>query len=311
MHGSIGAASKLTKMGKGSFMKKFAPFLILIAGILWGSMGLFVRTLNGQGLASMEIVGLRAAVTTVCMCVFLLVFDRKLFVIHWKDLWCFVGTGICSIVFFNFCYFQAITMTSLSVAAILLYTAPAIVIVLSFFLFKEKLTKRKLIALAMTFLGCVLVTGILSESSSVSVGGILVGLGAGLGYALYSIFGRYALEKGYSSLTITFYTFLLAGIASCFLTDMGKVVQIAVNHPGNLVFCLAFGVLCTVAPYLTYTLGLQYVENGKASIIASIEPVTATLLGAMLFHEKLTISGVLGVMLVLTALILCNEKNVT
>ena len=290
-------------------MKKFAPLLILIAGVLWGSMGLFVRTLNAQGLASMEIVGLRAAVTAVSMFLFLLLCNRRLFVIRLKDLWCFLGTGICSIVFFNFCYFKAITMTSLSVAAILLYTAPAIVMVLSYFLFKEKLTKRKLLALVMTFIGCVLVTGILSETGSVSAGGILVGLGAGLGYALYSIFSRYALEKGYSSLTITFYTFLIAAIASCFLADMGAVAQVAAGSIGNLFFCLAFGVLCTVAPYLTYTLGLQYVENGKASIIASIEPVTATLLGAVLFHEKLTVSGVLGVVLVLVALALCSDQK--
>lgn len=290
-------------------MKKFAPVLILIAGILWGSMGLFVRTLNAQGLASMEIVGLRAAVTALFMFLFLLVFHRRLLKIRLRDLWCFLGTGLCSIVFFNFCYFKAITLTSLSVAAILLYTAPAIVMVLSYVLFREKLTKRKLLALAMTFVGCVLVTGILGETGTVTVEGILVGLGAGLGYALYSIFSRYALERGYASLTITFYTFLIAAIGSCFLTDMGKVVQVAVSGADQLFFTLAFGVLCTVVPYLTYTLGLQYVENGKASIIASIEPVTATLLGAVLFHEKLTASGVLGVVLVLAALVICNEKN--
>ena len=290
-------------------MKKFAGVLILIAGVLWGSMGLFVRTLNAEGLVSMEIVGLRAAVTTAALFLFLLVFDRKLFRIRWKDLWCFLGTGICSIVFFNYCYFKAITLTSLSVAAILLYTAPAIVMVLSYFLFGEKLTKRKLLSLVMTFVGCVLVTGILTEKGSVSAGGILVGLGAGLGYALYSIFSRYALEKGYASLTITFYTFLIAAIASCFLADMGKVARVASDSVGSLFFCLAFGVLCTVVPYLTYTLGLQHVENTKASIIASVEPVTATLLGALLFHEKLTVSGALGVVLVLAALALCSGKK--
>ena len=290
-------------------MKKFAGVLILIAGVLWGSMGLFVRTLNAEGLVSMEIVGLRAAVTTAALFLFLLVFDRKLFRIRWKDLWCFLGTGICSIVFFNYCYFKAITLTSLSVAAILLYTAPAIVMVLSYFLFGEKLTRRKLLSLVMTFVGCVLVTGILTEKGSVSAGGILVGLGAGLGYALYSIFSRYALEKGYASLTITFYTFLIAAITSCFLADMGKVARVTSGSAGSFFFCLAFGVLCTVVPYLTYTLGLQHVENTKASIIASVEPVTATLLGALLFHEKLTVSGVLGVGLVLAALALCSDKK--
>lgn len=194
-------------------------------------------------------------------------------------------------------------------AAILLYTAPAIVMVLSYFLFGEKMTKRKLLSLVMTFAGCMLVTGILTETGSVSAGGLLTGLGAGLGYTLYSIFSCYALAEGYASLTITFYTFLIAAAASCFLTDMGKVVGVMAAGAGSFFFCLAFCVLCTVVPYLTYTLGLQYVENGKASIIASVEPVTATLLGVLLFHEKLTITCVIGVVLVLAALAICNDKG--
>ena len=289
-------------------MKKFAPLLILIAGILWGSMGLFVRTLNAQGLASMEIVGLRAAVTAVAMCLFLLIFDRKLFVIRVKDLWCFLGTGICSIVFFNFCYFKAITMTSLSVAAILLYTAPAIVMVLSYFLFKEKLTKRKLLALLMTFVGCVLVTGILSESGSVSAGGILVGLGAGLGYALYSIFSRYALDRGYHSLTITCYTFVVAAVATGCLTDIPRVMKLSFSSVSYGALSLSLGIVCTVAPYLLYTLGLVHVENSLASIIASIEPVTATVLGIILYKEKISLTGILGIGLVIGAMAVCSKK---
>ena len=263
-------------------MKKISSILILVAGILWGSMGLFVRKLNALGLVSMEIVGLRASVTTVVMFLFLLFFKRKLLKIHLKDIWCFLGTGICSIVFFNYCYFKAITLTSLSVAAILLYTAPAIVMVFSYFMFGEKFTKRKLLSLVMTFVGCILVTGILNDTGEISISGILVGLGAGLGYALYSIFSRYALERGYQSLTITFYTFLVATIGTLFLADMKQVVEVAIDSGKIFLFCLAFGILCTVIPYLTYTLGLQYVENGKASIIASVEPVTATLLGVFL-----------------------------
>ncbi len=290
-------------------MKKFASIFILIAGILWGSMGLFVRKLNALGLVSMEIVGLRVAVTAAAMFLFLLIFDRKLLKLHWKDIWCFLGTGILSIVFFNFCYFKAIMLTSLSVAAVLLYTAPAMVMVFSYFLFGEKFTKRKLISLFMTFAGCVLVTGILTDAGTISISGILVGLGAGLGYALYSVFSRYALEMGYHSLTITFYAFLFATVGSIFLTDFRQVVSVAAKSPGIFLFCLAFGILCTVIPYLTYTLGLQYVENGKASIIASIEPVTATILGVFLFQERLTLTGAVGIVLVLAALIICSEKN--
>ena len=288
-------------------MKKFSSIVILIAGILWGCMGLFVRKLNSLGLFSMDIVALRAIVTCIAMFLFLLVFDRKLLKIHVKDLWCFIGTGICSIVFFNYCYFKAITLTSLSVAAVLLYTAPAIVMVFSYFLFGEKFTRRKLISLVMTFFGCILVTGVLSDTSRISVSGLLVGLGAGLGYALYSIFSRYALKKGYHSLTITFYTFFIAAIATLFGADIEKIGNVAVSSKPVFLICLALGILCTVIPYLTYTLGLQYVENSKASILASIEPVTATLLGVLVFQENITLTGVLGMILVLAAMILCND----
>lgn len=289
-------------------MKKIAPLCIFAAGVLWGCMGLFVRRLNALGLVSMDIVTLRAMVTAVTMLLFLLVYDRKLLRVRLKDLWCFLGTGICSIVFFNFCYFKAMEMTSLSVAAVLLYTAPAIVMVLSYFLFQEKLTVRKVLSLFITFAGCVLVTGIFSDHGTITASGIWIGLGAGLGYALYSIFSRYALERGYHTFTIIFYTFLIAAFAGLFLSDMGKIGEVSISSTGTFFLCLALGIVCTVVPYLTYTLGLQYVENGRASIIASVEPVTATLLGVAVFHEKITVTGILGVLLVLFALVICNTK---
>jgi len=283
-------------------MKKTAPLFIVVAGILWGCIGLFVRPLNSQNLNSMEIVAIRAYVTLISLFIFLLIYDRRLLWIRIKDLWCFIGTGICSIVFFNYCYFSCITLASLSVAAILLYTAPAIVMVLSFFLFGEKFSKRKTVSLVLTFLGCVLVTGVIGNTKVLSIRGILVGLGAGFGYALYSIFGKYAIERGYNSLTITFYTFLVASVGCLFIADnKGIINTVTINYKIGL-FCVVFGIICTVLPYLAYTIGLKYVENGKASIIASIEPVTATLLGIIFYKEQLSYSGFVGIILVLSGL---------
>lgn len=283
-------------------MKRLGTGLIALAGILWGSMGLFVRTLNAKGLESMDIVALRAIVTAVSLFLFLLAYNRKLLRIRIKDAWCFLGSGICSILFFNYCYFKAIMMTSLSVAAVLLYTAPAIVMILSYFLFGEKFTKRKLISLIMTFAGCILVTGGIGDSANVSAGGLLLGFGAGIGYALYSIFGRYALERSYHSLTITFYTFLVASVGTVVLSDFQTVTMVVTADVSMFCFTVVFGILCTVIPYLAYTMGLNYIENSKASMIASIEPVTATLLGILFFHEKMTLESVLGTILVLGAL---------
>jgi drug/metabolite transporter (DMT)-like permease len=290
-------------------MKRFAPILILLAGVLWGSMGLFVRKLNSLGLASLDIVALRAIVTAIALFLYLFLFQRSLLKIRIRDIWCFLGTGICSIVFFNVCYFKAITLTSLSVAAVLLYTAPAIVMVLSYFLFGEPMTKRKFLALLMTLCGCALVTGVVGNWSDFSAMGVLAGLGAGFGYALYSIFSRYALERGYHSLTITFYTFFIAAVVSLFLCNVGQVAAVACASGSMFVFTCAFGVLCTVVPYLTYTIGLNYVENSKASILASVEPVTASILGVWFFRESLCFSEIVGIVLVLGAMVICSAKE--
>jgi drug/metabolite transporter (DMT)-like permease len=294
---------------KTKWMKRLAPVLILLAGVLWGSMGLFVRKLNALGLTSMEIVALRVIVTSITLGLYLLIFKSELLIVHLRDLWCFFGTGICSIVFFNVCYFKTIMLTSLSVAAVLLYTAPAIVMVASCILFGEKMTGRKLLSLFLTLAGCLLVTGVLGDWENVSGIGIVTGLGAGLGYALYSIFSRYALERGYHSLTITFYTFFIASIASLFMGNVEHVVGVMNASGGMLLFCFAFGVLCTVAPYLIYTIGLEYVENSRASILASIEPVTAAVLGAVFFHETVTPTEIAGIALVVGAFVVCRERK--
>lgn len=287
-------------------MKKIAPFLVLLAGMLWGTLGFFVRVLNAEGLSSMEIVMIRAITTTILLLVYLFFYDSTLLKIRIKDIWCFLGTGLCSIVFFNYCYFKTITMTSLSVAAVLLYTAPAIVMLLSAVLFHEKITIKKIVALLATFVGCMLVTGMVGSTGGLSIAGIVVGLGAGLGYALYSIFGRYALEKGYHSLTIFFYTFLFAMIGTIPLADQKQILSVALGSIRMFLFCLVFGLFSTVVPYIVYTMGLKEMENSKASIIASIEPVTASILGVIVYHETIAINEIIGIVLVLASIVISN-----
>lgn len=290
---------------------RFAPLFILIAGSMWGSMGLFVRVLGDIGCSSPEIVHLRAIVTTICLLIYLGIRDRSLFYVRLKDLWCFLGTGLLSIVFFNLCYFTTIQLTSLAVAAVLLYTAPAIVIVLSAILFKEKITSRKLIALVLTLAGCVCVSGMLSGDSIMTLGGFICGLGAGLGYALYSIFSRFALERGYRSFTISFYTFLFASIGTIPFISMKNIWRACTTSPSQTGLIVLYGVFTTVLPYILYTRGLQGVENGRAAIIASVEPVVATILGTVIYHEMLSLYEVIGIVLVLGAIVISNGSSGT
>ena len=211
-------------MSNISMKKLIAVIYVLVAGCMWGCMGVLVRMLGKINLTSMEIVFLRSVVTLIAMLIFLLVKTGGCFRVKVKDIWCFVGTGALSIAFFNYCYFKTIVYTSLSVAAILLYTSPVFILVMSAILFKEKITMNKIVAVVVTIVGCIFVTGLVGGESSLTPMGFLCGIGAGFGYALYSVFGRYALNKGYSSLTITFYTFVFSTISTFFQVDFDEII---------------------------------------------------------------------------------------
>lgn len=287
-------------------MKHRYTAAVLLAGILWGIIGLFVRALNAAGFGSMQIVFIRAFFSMTVLLFVLLICKPSMLKIRLRHLWCFIGTGLCSLTFFNFCYFYTMTVTSLSVAAVLLYTAPVFVVVMSAVLFKEKLTVMRLVCLILALLGCVLVTGVLSDAQSISKIGILTGLGAGIGYALYSIFGRYALERGYHTLTVNFWTFLIATVSLLGFARLGEISATVVKgeFPWMSAICLA--VLSTVLPYLFYTYGLTGMEGGRASVLATVEPVVATVMGVLCFHESLSLASVCGMALVLLAVVLLN-----
>lgn len=287
---------------------------IISAGILWGTMGLFVRGMNAGGLYAMDIVLLRSLFSALIMLFVLLFMDKKLLIIKVKDIWCFIGTGIVSLTLFNVCYFTTIQRTSMAVAAILLYTSPVFVVLMSAVLFKEKITPLKIVAMIIAFIGCVFVAGIIGSGQPVmSMQGIAIGVCSGIGYALYSIFGRYALERGYKSPTISFYTFLFATLGSSIFVSAGEATNKIINGDSVRLLLLIIGiaVVATVLPYLLYTYGLSKVENGKAAIMVSVEPVMAAVLGMIVFKEVLNLTGYIGVIMVLVAITLLNLPDVS
>lgn len=286
-------------------MKNKAYLYIIAGAALWGLIGLFVRMLNAQGLTAMEVVFLRVSTSALVMSIFLLPQLKQVLAIKVKDLWMFLGTGLISLTFFNYCYFNCIASSSLAVAALLLYTAPIFVMLMSLVLFKESFTKIKAVALVATFIGCACVTGIFSGSLNITTASLLYGLGSGIGYATYSIFGKYALEK-YSSSTITAYTFYIAAICTLPLADFSKIANPALLNMDTLIGVLGLSIICAVIPYLLYTKGLDAVAPGQASIIATIEPFVAAGVGIIAFGEPLTMQKAVGMLLIFGAIVLLN-----
>lgn len=285
------------------------PLLIILAGCFWGSMGIFVRKLGTFGFSSAQIVSIRLTLTALVFCLILLIKEPAGFKIQPKDIPLFLGLGLGSILFFTVCYFTAITMMPLSVAAILLYTSPIWIMLMSAVFFREKISGRKLAALALAFAGCVLVSGISGEG--ISLKGFFIGLGAGFGYGLYSILGTVALRR-YSPFTVTAYTFIIAAAGSfavCRPGDMFSKFARAEKLLPLFLFCCLTALVTAVIPFLAYTRGLAGTEPGKAGILATIEPVVATVIGIIVFAEQPTVISCAGIALILTAVIILNINN--
>ncbi|MCQ2604743.1 MAG: EamA family transporter [Spirochaetia bacterium] len=281
-------------------------FEVIAAGILWGIISIFLKPLNSAGLSPMQILFVRGAFSSVIMLIFLCMKNRDLLKFRLKDIWMFFGTGVISLTFFSLCYFRTIIEAGASIAVILLYTSPIFVLFFSYIFFHEKFTRLKVIALIMTFTGCILVSGLMTGSGEITPAGFIIGLGAGLGYALYSVFSRLALRK-YHPLTITFYTFLLSACSIAPFCNLPYVCSVI--NLNLLPVILGISLLCAVLPYIFYTHGMTGLETGKAAIFVTVEPLVGTLTGICLWGEPVSVCKILGIALIFAAVIMLGLKR--
>ena len=296
----------------------YASALLVLAGAsCWGVIGIGNRMLTPFGFTQMELVFIRVTIGAIALLALLLIVDRNLLRVRLRDLWCLIGTGIVSQTVFSYSYFSAMQELSLSAAAVLLYTAPIFVTLMSAMIFRERISGRKVLALFLVLGGAALMCGLigsiagLGSAGAISVRGIGFGLLSGFTYALYTIFSRFALNRGYQPLTIAFYTGFLSAIASAILinpielcTRTAEIVR--ASGAGVIGWALFLGVVTFAAAYAFYTLGLAGLENGPASIIATWELVVATLVSIFIFSEPFGIVNLVGMVVVIAGIAIMN-----
>ena len=289
-------------------MKNKGALSVLAAAVLWGGIGIFVSNLERLGVSSLNIVFLRCFFTVIILGVVIAVKSPRDFKIPLRDLPLLISNGILSVVMFTYCYYKTIVLSTFSVAAVLMYTAPIFVMIMSVLFFHEKITVKKIIALAVAFVGCAFVSGIVGTAVRISAEALGFGLLTGFGYSLYTIFGSRLILRGCKTLQIMFYTFLFSFVGSgVLLCVTGETNPLTYPHEAWL-WAFLMAIFNTVLPYLFYTYGLKLTDTTTAPIIATVEPVAATLVG-LFYGQWPTVFGVLGIILVLSSVIIVNSKD--
>lgn len=285
-------------------MERIYNIMPIISGICFGSAGIFVRELS-ENMNSTSIISSRILIAILLLGLWIAVRYPMNFRIKLKDSWIFVGAGVLGTLGLNLCYNFSINELSLSLAAVLIALAPIFVMVFAFFMFHEAITAKKVISIILALVGCVLTSGILENNVSMhwSWIGILVGSASAGFYALYSIFSKVGMKKSYPALTITFYSMLAIAVVLLPFTQWDNMAHyIAANPLRNTLFMVMHSLCTAVCPYAFYTVALDHMEAGKASILCSCEPVAAMVFGLFFFEEIPTVLSVTGLMIVLLAL---------
>ncbi|MBO4467983.1 MAG: EamA family transporter [Clostridia bacterium] len=290
-------------------MKKYlGSSFIFFSAVFWGSSGIFVNTLKEFGISGIGIVFGRAVFTVLILGLGLLIFDRKAFIIKRRDLWICAVIGIASIVFFNYCYYKTMGYTGLSVAAVLMYTAPVFVMIISVLFLGERLSLIKVLSCLVAIVGCAFVTGLIGTGASLNAPGLIFGICTAFGYSLYGIFSSILVKKGYKTTTITFYSFVFAVLGSAVVVgrELPGVCQTFFSGTVPFVTIVLMSLINTIIPYILYSSGLKTVRPSTAIIIATVEPIVATIFDITVYKKFPSVFAYFGMVLILSAVLVLN-----
>jgi DME family drug/metabolite transporter len=298
--------------GQGSGPEQMGRFrgylLVLGAAFLWASFGLFSRELLSRGVSPTSLVTFRAGFGAIAFLTWSLLADRRgLAAAARRDALFFAVYGLLGITCFYHSLVIAFSRGTVAMAVVLMYTAPAYVAVASARLFGEKLTAVKWAALGLTFGGVVLITGLHRGGLSGEPIAILAGLGAGVGYAFYNVAGRIALTRHSLPVTLA-WTFTCGAAFSAVLWSAQAPAQWPVVA-GSLGYIIVMAVVTAILPYTLYLSSFRFIETGRAAITASIEPVLATILAALVLGERPGAGAVAGAAFVLAGVMLVQAPD--
>lgn len=298
-----------TKQNKIS--KKIYLILPIISGILYGSSGIFVRTLTQNGIDATTLLFLRFSIAIPVMVIAILATDKKQLKIKLTDIKLLIITAM-GIIGLNILYNIAMNTISLSIAAVLLSSDPVFVLIIAYLIFKEKITKSKVLSIILVLIGCILTTGLIEGNASNVTGiGIIGGIGAAIFWAIYMMGSKKALENGLHTYTILLYSILINTIVLIPFTSFNQITTfVNADIIGNTIFLILHSTLSFAIPYILLTVSIKYMDSGSASIFTSgAEPLAALIFGMLFYSEIPTILMFSGIILTIIALAILSKSE--
>ena len=279
----------------------FSYMLIAIAGFFWATLGIFTNVLTSTGLTSPQISFLRLLLGAIFLTLYCLIKDPKALRITKKGLLVCILLGLFCQAFFNICYVNSISNIGVSVSAVLLYTSPIFMAILSKVCYREKINGYKIFSLALCFVGAFLAaTGGVLTPGTLNVTGILLGLCAAVSYSSMPFISKSAMSEN-KNVTVVLYSFLFGAI---FLLPFAKPTELLqhITSWNVIVNILGLGLFPACLAFLFFYSGIsRRIEFSIVGILSSTELIFAQIFGWTLFHESFSFLRLVGIIIMFTS----------
>jgi len=294
---------------KGSFKKTRLGYVyVVFAALMWGLSGSSAKFLFNSGITPFQLVQLRLTISAALLFLCLLVRFSSLLRIDYKDIFYFILFGTVGMAGVQFTYLFAISKIKVAAAILLQYLAPSFIALHSVVFMREKPSQRTLIALIGAILGCYLVVGAYNiEIISMNIVGIISGILSAITFAWYSIHGEYGMRR-YNPWTVLFYALFFGAVVWNILHPPLE----AFMHDYSLLqwlWILYIGVLGTLVPFGLYLEGINLIRSTRASITATLEPITAGIISYIFLNEIMEALQIIGGIIVIASIILLQLRQ--
>lgn len=296
----------MAQQSKKTISTRLSGILIVIAATAcWATSGIFINLIIRE--TDLTAVGLafwRDLTTSIILLAGILIIKPKLLIVKKKDLPWLIGMGAISIGIFHVFWNKAVVMIGASLATVVQCNAPIFVTIMAWFIFGEKITTKKIIAVVLAVVGTVLVSGIngVGEWKIVPLG-LLIALGSAITYGSLSLFGK-KLSGEYNAWTIMFYIFSI-GTLTLFTVQLGQPDPWPTSASFLPLF-IGFVLISTIVGFTLYTTSLKYLPASVASITATSEIFFASVLAFIFLQERMDLWQILGSILIIAGVVLVS-----
>ncbi len=288
------------------FNKTQAMFILVMSDMMYGFVGLFSRYLDKIGFSSIDITFTRLGITFITIFIIVLIFKRQLLKVDLRAILFFLSFGVFKLMA-DIAFFYAIDNLPMALASILQMMFPFYIIVISLLIFKEKVDRRKIIAMLVAFAGCTMITGGMFGTGDITSMGIVSALISGLFVAIYIIGGTFSYQRGYDPLAYVMFCSLIADlIALPFINH--EVIFNAFTDFDVVPYLFGLGIIASLIPMFLDAWSAKYLPPTVISIIALFEVVSSAVIGALVFDETLDLLDFIGIAFVMLSIVVINIK---